>query len=106
MSTMPNPADHPWHHAQPWLVSTPAGFARAVDKLKQTDKERLFTVVIKAAASGDWAIFSAAMERASRVGGVGKMLAENDWFALAYLYERAGLPANLHPLFEAVTDLA
>jgi hypothetical protein len=100
------PADRPWYQARPWLATTRAGFAGAVDKLKRRDKHALFIVLTKAAASGDWASFNAAMAQATRVQDVGGQLAAGSTFALSLLYGSTGLPAALYPLFEAVVMTA
>jgi hypothetical protein len=100
-----NPND-PSTHPRPWLPTTRAGFAAAVDRLKQRHKESLFVVLTRAAASGDWGFFNATMERAARVKGVADFLEGGSEFTVALLYERTGLPSHLYPLFAAVVTLS
>ena len=98
--------DAPCSQLQPWLLSTPAGFATAVDRLKQRHRPWLFILLTRAAASGDWRLFNAAMERAARVKGVADFLEGGSEFTIALLYERTGLPPKLHLLFQAVVTLS
>jgi hypothetical protein len=99
-------SDRPWHRARPWLLATQVGFAAAVEKLKQRNRYWLFLVVTKAAASGDWALFEAAMEQAARMKQMNELLASRSAPAIALAYDCAGLPRNLQPLFEAVVTLS
>ncbi|TAL00464.1 MAG: hypothetical protein EPO08_13540 [Rhodospirillaceae bacterium] len=92
--------------AKPWLAGTAAGVVAAADKLKQENPVALFTLLTRAAASGDWEMFLPAFERASGVRGLKLLLPAPNGLPMRYAYESACLPAQYWPVFISVLEVA